>query len=56
VLLEVRLRSSRGTALYPVAVGKATVEDAMGAALDLAISFGLGIGESTAKEPNGPAR
>ena len=50
VLLEVRLRSARGTALYRVAVGKATVEDAMGAALELVIYFGLGLGESIAKE------
>jgi hypothetical protein len=56
VMIEVRLRSPHGTALYRVAVGKGTVEDAMGAALDLAIAFGLGVGESTAKEPNGPPR
>ena len=39
VLLELRLKSPSGTLLYRVGMGKASVEDAMGAALDLVISF-----------------
>jgi hypothetical protein len=39
VLLELRVKSPTGILLYRVAVGKATVEDAMGAALELVLSF-----------------
>jgi hypothetical protein len=39
VLLELRLKSPAGTLLYRVGIGKASVEDAMGAAVDLVLGF-----------------
>jgi hypothetical protein len=39
VLLELRVKSPSGTLLYRIAMGKPTVEDAMGAALDVALQF-----------------
>ena len=45
VLLELRVSSPTGTLLYRVGVGKATVEDAMGAALELAVTFARSLGE-----------
>lgn len=45
VLLELRFSSPSGTLLYRVAVGKPTVEDAMGAALELAVTFARSLGE-----------
>ncbi|HEY0714833.1 MAG TPA: hypothetical protein VGF45_19285 [Polyangia bacterium] len=40
VLLELRMKGATGTLLYRVGVGKPTVEDAMGAALELVLRFG----------------
>ena len=56
VLLEVRLKSPSGTLLYRVGVGKATVEDAMGAALDLVIAFGRSLEEPGEGVARGTAR
>jgi hypothetical protein len=39
VLLELRVESPAGTLLYRVSMGKASVEDAMGAALELVMVF-----------------
>jgi hypothetical protein len=46
VLLEIRVRSEPARSLLlRVAIGKPTVEDAMGAALDLALRFSRNLGE-----------
>lgn len=47
VLVELRVSSPTGTLLYRVGVGKATVEDAMGAALELVVRFARTVGDTT---------
>ena len=44
VLLELRVKSPTGTLRYRVGMGKASVEDAMGAALDLVLGFARSLG------------
>jgi hypothetical protein len=56
VLLELRVSSPEGTLLYRVGVGKATVEDAMGAALELAVAFARSLGERGKETGHGAQR
>jgi hypothetical protein len=56
VLLEVRLKSPGGVLLYRVGVGKATVEDAIGAALDVVVRFGRSLKTASNGGPGGSAR
>jgi hypothetical protein len=56
VLLELRVSSPTGTLLYRVGVGKATVEDAMGAALELVVRFARTVGNPTEGRSLGAAQ
>jgi hypothetical protein len=56
VLLEVRLKSPGGVLLYRLGVGKATVEDAIGAALDVVVRFSRSLMTASNGGPSGPAR
>jgi hypothetical protein len=55
VLIELRLKSPTGVLLYRVSVGKPTVEDAMGAALDLVLRFSRAL-PTGGEGGHGPAR
>jgi hypothetical protein len=52
VLVELRLEGPTGTLLYRVGMGKATVEDAIGAALDLVLRFARSL-QGAAQETGG---
>lgn len=56
VLIELRVKSPTGVLLYRVSVGKPTVEDAMGAALDLVLRFSRGLSAGGSEGERGPAR
>jgi hypothetical protein len=56
VLIELRVKSPTGALLYRVSVGKPTVEDAMGAALDLVLRFGRALPNRGGEGGRGAAR
>jgi hypothetical protein len=56
VLIELRIKSPTGVLLYRVSMGKPTVEDAMGAALDLVLRFSRALPTRAGEGGRGPAR
>jgi hypothetical protein len=56
VLVELRIKSPTGVLLYRVSMGKPTVEDAMGAALDLVLRFSRALPTRAGEGGRGSAR
>jgi hypothetical protein len=56
VLVELRIKSPSGVLLYRVSMGKPTVEDAMGAALDLVLRFSRSLPPQARKDARGSTR
>ena len=52
VVLELRIESPSGAFLYRFGTGKPTIEDAIGASLDWALSFALTLNQSASSPPH----